>query len=154
MERLPASASHEFIRKNHRDIACWDHMGELAPSSDPLPRLFRGFLLVLSSDVARAVGLRFRLLFRHGRSIVGPIRFHYVFNTCSSMQAKAFDGQPYYPNRDWGEVDLICMLVIAFQTVVVTRGDFWTTLGSYGHFPPILAHDSSTQTSRAADWYC
>lgn len=67
-----------------------------------------------------------------GRSIVGPILLHYVFNTCSSMQAKAFDGQPYYPNRDWGEVDLICMLVIAFLTVVVTRGDFgqrWARTG-------------------------
>ena len=60
--------------------------------------------------------------FATGRSIVGPILLHYVFNTCSFMQGRAFEGQPSYPNRDWSQVDLVCMVAIACLTVVITRG--------------------------------
>lgn len=60
--------------------------------------------------------------FATGRSILGAILLHYAFNTCSFMQNKAFQGQPYYPNRDWREVDLISMITVALVTIAITKG--------------------------------
>ena len=67
--------------------------------------------------------------FATGRSILGAILLHYAFNTCSAMQAQAFQGQPVYPNRDWSQVDLGCMVAVALVTLAVTRGTMgerWT----------------------------
>jgi uncharacterized protein len=60
--------------------------------------------------------------FATGRSILGPIIVHYVFNTCSSMLATAFLGQPRYRDRDVDEIILICMIGVALLTIAATRG--------------------------------
>jgi uncharacterized protein len=57
-----------------------------------------------------------------GRSILGAILLHYVFNTCSFMLAKAFDGKPYYPDRDWQQVYLTSMIAVAVLTVISLKG--------------------------------
>ena len=44
---------------------------------------------------------------------LGAIILHYVFNTCSFMLAKAFDGKPYYPKRDWQQVYLTSTIAVA-----------------------------------------
>jgi uncharacterized protein len=60
--------------------------------------------------------------FATGRSILGPIILHYVFNTCSPMLGRAFKGQPLYSNRDANEIILICMVGVALLTTAATRG--------------------------------
>ena len=60
--------------------------------------------------------------FSTGRSILGPIVLHYVFNTCSAMLGAAFDGQPRYSNRDVNEIILISIVCVALLTIAATRG--------------------------------
>jgi hypothetical protein len=60
--------------------------------------------------------------FATGRSILGPIVVHYVFNSCSSMLGTAFQGLPRYGNRNVDEIILISMIGVALLTVAVTRG--------------------------------
>jgi membrane protease YdiL (CAAX protease family) len=60
--------------------------------------------------------------FTTGRSILGAIILHYVFNTCSFMLAKAFEGKQYYPNRDWQQVYLCSMIAVALLIVAITKG--------------------------------
>ena len=60
--------------------------------------------------------------FATGRSILGPIVLHYVFNTCSPMLGAAFEGQPRHGGRDVNEVLLVSMIGIAVLTLAVTRG--------------------------------
>jgi hypothetical protein len=55
------------------------------------------------------------------------------------MQAKAFEGQPYYPNRAWGEFDLICMVAVALLTISVTRGKLGERRRSMSLPDPALA---------------
>jgi uncharacterized protein len=60
--------------------------------------------------------------FATGRSILGPIVVHYVFNTSSTMLGKAFDGLPRYGNRNVDEIILACMIGVALLAIAVTRG--------------------------------
>lgn len=60
--------------------------------------------------------------FATGRSILGPILVHYVFNTCPTMLDTAFLGQPRYRHRDVNEIILICMIGVALLTIAATRG--------------------------------
>jgi membrane protease YdiL (CAAX protease family) len=60
--------------------------------------------------------------FATGRSILGPIIAHYVFNTCSAMLDKALLGQPRYSDRDVNEIVLISMVGVALLTIAATRG--------------------------------
>jgi uncharacterized protein len=60
--------------------------------------------------------------FATGRSILGPIVVHYVFNTSSTMLDKAFYHLPRYGNRDVDAIILSCMVGVALLTIAVTRG--------------------------------
>jgi uncharacterized protein len=60
--------------------------------------------------------------FATGRSILGAVTVHYVFNTCSVMLGVALAGQPLYSNRDVGKVVLLSMNGVAAMTIAVTRG--------------------------------
>jgi membrane protease YdiL (CAAX protease family) len=62
--------------------------------------------------------------FATGRSILGPIIVHYVFNTCSTMLNTAFLGQPRYRHRDVNEMVLVSAIGVALLTVAATRGKF------------------------------
>lgn len=60
--------------------------------------------------------------FATGRSIVGSILVHYVFNTCPTMLDTAFLGQPRYRHRNINETILVCMIGVALLTIAATRG--------------------------------
>jgi hypothetical protein len=60
--------------------------------------------------------------FATGRSILGPIIAHYVFNTCSTMLGVAFQGKPRYGNRSESEMVLLSMIGVALLIIAVTRG--------------------------------
>jgi membrane protease YdiL (CAAX protease family) len=62
--------------------------------------------------------------FATGRSILGPIIVHYVFNTCSTMIGVAFNGQPLYRDRyrNADEIIVGCMIGVALLTIAATRG--------------------------------
>jgi uncharacterized protein len=57
-----------------------------------------------------------------GRSILGAVTVHYVFNTCSVMLGIALAGQPLSSDRDVDKVVLISMVGVAVMTIAVTRG--------------------------------
>jgi hypothetical protein len=57
-----------------------------------------------------------------GGSILGPVIVHYVFNTCSTMLGRAFQGLPLYGNRNVEKILLISMIGVALLTIAVTRG--------------------------------
>jgi uncharacterized protein len=65
--------------------------------------------------------------FATGRSILGPIAVHYVFNTSPTMLGKAFYGLPRYGNRNVDEIILVCMVAIALLTIAATRGSMGET---------------------------
>lgn len=62
--------------------------------------------------------------FATGRSILGPIIVHYVFNTCSKMIGVAFNGQPLHRDRyrNAEEIIVVCMIGVALLTIAATRG--------------------------------
>jgi membrane protease YdiL (CAAX protease family) len=59
--------------------------------------------------------------FATGRSILGPIIVHYVFNNCPTMLDTAFAGLPRYGNRNLNETILVSMIAVALLTIAVTR---------------------------------
>jgi len=81
--------------------------------------------------MAVAVGIFASLAyFATGRSIVGAVTVHYVFNTCSVMLGTALAGQPLYSNRDVDKVVLLSMIGVAVITIAVTRGRLGSALAA------------------------